>query len=61
MSAREVRESLIELELAIGPKNGRICKSEEMDGACTQRPRSKNVGGFVVYTDTVKLEPWLEQ
>ena len=47
MSDREVRESFIEeVELDIGPKNGRICKSEEMDGACTQRPRSKNVGGL---------------
>ena len=32
MSAREVRKSLIEeVELDIGPKIGRVCKSEEME------------------------------
>ena len=33
MSAREVRECLIEeLELGVGSRNGRICKSEEVEG-----------------------------
>lgn len=62
MYAREIKESLKEeMVYNISFKRWNDCKSEEMEGGMNIKAWKQEWVWFVVYTDTVMPEPWLEQ